>query len=282
MLCCVVVCARSGLCAAAVCVPAVESVWVWAHGGVDGPGRREHRRPRSNGRSTVQPGTQLRQLQVNPCLYYYLSVWCVSVSSTAEPSVSLLYFCHRLSFASASDKTEGNKPLWKHVSLSKQHIDWLLVIIHRLVICITTKAIISTEFPSQCVCVFLSSSRSYLDMAKVLVFRYLFWFVLSVVFITGATRISVFGLGYLLACFFFLLFGTQLLVKPSRTRLALWDCLIIYNVAVIISKNMLSVSWNLIIWCLFIDFRGFMLPLFLLVVIEIYFHSTISHQHILD
>ncbi|TKS85163.1 Piezo-type mechanosensitive ion channel component 1 [Collichthys lucidus] len=83
--------------------------------------------------------------------------------------------------------------------------------------------------------------RSYLDMAKFLVFRHLFWFVLSVVFITGATRISVFGLGYLLACFFFLLFGTQLLVKPSRTRLTLWDCLIIYNVAVIISKNMLSI-----------------------------------------
>uniref|UniRef100_A0A8C2ZE34 Piezo type mechanosensitive ion channel component 1 (Er blood group) n=1 Tax=Cyclopterus lumpus TaxID=8103 RepID=A0A8C2ZE34_CYCLU len=83
--------------------------------------------------------------------------------------------------------------------------------------------------------------RSYLDMAKVLVFRHLFWFVLSVVFITGATRISVFGLGYLLACFFFLLFGTRLLVKSSRTRLALWDCLIIYNVAVIVSKNMLSI-----------------------------------------
>ncbi|KAM3605845.1 uncharacterized protein V6R79_005812 [Siganus canaliculatus] len=83
--------------------------------------------------------------------------------------------------------------------------------------------------------------RSYLDMAKVLVFRHLFWFVLSVVFITGATRISVFGLGYLLACFFFLLFGTQLLVKPSRTRLVLWDCLIMYNVAVIISKNVLSI-----------------------------------------
>ncbi|XP_032383361.1 piezo-type mechanosensitive ion channel component 1 isoform X3 [Etheostoma spectabile] len=83
--------------------------------------------------------------------------------------------------------------------------------------------------------------RSYLDMAKILVFRHLFWFVLSVVFITGATRISVFGLGYLLACFFFLLFGTKLLVKSSRTCLALWDCLIIYNVAVIISKNMLSI-----------------------------------------
>lgn len=89
-------------------------------------------------------------------------------------------------------------------------------------------------------------SRSYLDMAKVLVFRHLFWLVLSVVFITGATRISIFGFGYLLACFFFLLFGTKLLVKTSRTRLTLWDCLIIYNVGVIISKNMLSVSmWTL-------------------------------------
>ncbi|XP_067256339.1 piezo-type mechanosensitive ion channel component 1 isoform X2 [Chanodichthys erythropterus] len=83
--------------------------------------------------------------------------------------------------------------------------------------------------------------RSYLDMAKVLVFRYMFWFVLTVVFVTGATRISVFGLGYLMACFFFLLFGTRLLIKPSRARLVMWDCLIMYNVAVIISKNILSI-----------------------------------------
>uniref|UniRef100_A0A3Q2QJY1 Piezo type mechanosensitive ion channel component 1 (Er blood group) n=1 Tax=Fundulus heteroclitus TaxID=8078 RepID=A0A3Q2QJY1_FUNHE len=83
--------------------------------------------------------------------------------------------------------------------------------------------------------------RSYLDMVKVLAFRYFFWFVLSMVFITGATRISIFGLGYLTASFFFLLFGTKLLVKPSRVRLMLWDCLIIYNVAVIISKNALSI-----------------------------------------
>ncbi|ROL46269.1 Piezo-type mechanosensitive ion channel component 1 [Anabarilius grahami] len=83
--------------------------------------------------------------------------------------------------------------------------------------------------------------RSYLDMAKVLVFRYMFWFVLTVVFVTGATRISVFGLGYLMACFFFLLFGTRLLIKPSGTRLVMWDCLIMYNVAVIISKNILSI-----------------------------------------
>ncbi|XP_034508232.1 piezo-type mechanosensitive ion channel component 1-like, partial [Ailuropoda melanoleuca] len=84
--------------------------------------------------------------------------------------------------------------------------------------------------------------RSYLDMLKVAVFRYLFWLVLVVVFVTGATRISVFGLGYLLACFYLLLFGTSLLQKHPHTRLVLWDCLILYNVTVIISKNMLSVS----------------------------------------
>ncbi|XP_027702292.1 piezo-type mechanosensitive ion channel component 1 isoform X2 [Vombatus ursinus] len=82
--------------------------------------------------------------------------------------------------------------------------------------------------------------RSYLDMLKVAVFRYLFWLVLVVVFITGATRISIFGLGYLLACFYLLLFGTSLLQKSTKAQLVLWDCLILYNVAVIISKNMLS------------------------------------------
>ncbi|KFP72525.1 Piezo-type mechanosensitive ion channel component 1, partial [Acanthisitta chloris] len=82
--------------------------------------------------------------------------------------------------------------------------------------------------------------RSYLDMVKVVVFRYLFWLVLVVVFITGATRVSLFGLGYLLACFYLLLFGTATLRRPARSRLVLWDCLILYNVTVIISKNMLS------------------------------------------
>ncbi|XP_047383730.1 piezo-type mechanosensitive ion channel component 1 isoform X2 [Sciurus carolinensis] len=90
--------------------------------------------------------------------------------------------------------------------------------------------------------------RSYLDMLKVAVFRYLFWLVLVVVFIAGATRISVFGLGYLLACFYLLLFGTELLQKGTRPRLVLWDCLILYNVTVIISKNVLS-----LLSCVFVE-----------------------------
>ncbi|KAG8437596.1 hypothetical protein GDO86_008344 [Hymenochirus boettgeri] len=82
--------------------------------------------------------------------------------------------------------------------------------------------------------------RCYLDMVKVAVFRYLFWFVLAVVFITGATRISVFGLGYLMSCFYLLLFGTTLMKKPMRAKLLLWDCLILYNITVIMTKNLMS------------------------------------------
>ncbi|XP_058135566.1 LOW QUALITY PROTEIN: piezo-type mechanosensitive ion channel component 1 [Dasypus novemcinctus] len=90
--------------------------------------------------------------------------------------------------------------------------------------------------------------RSHLDMVKVGVFRYLFWLVLVVVFAAGATRVSVFGLGYLLACFYLLLFGTSLLRKDTRTRLRLWDCLVLYNVTVIVSKNVLS-----LLSCVFVE-----------------------------
>ncbi|KAM5222304.1 piezo-type mechanosensitive ion channel component 2 isoform 2-T2 [Ctenodactylus gundi] len=84
--------------------------------------------------------------------------------------------------------------------------------------------------------------RSYLDMSKVIVFSYLFWFVLTIVFITGTTRISIFCMGYLVACFYFLLFGGDLLLKPIRSILRYWDWLIAYNVFVITMKNVLSIG----------------------------------------
>ena len=73
-------------------------------------------------------------------------------------------------------------------------------------------------------------------------FSYLFWFVLTILFFTGTTRISVFCMGYLVACFYFLLFGGELLLKPIKKILRLWDLLIAYNVFVITMKNILSVS----------------------------------------
>ncbi|XP_028289056.1 piezo-type mechanosensitive ion channel component 2-like [Parambassis ranga] len=83
--------------------------------------------------------------------------------------------------------------------------------------------------------------RSYLDMMKVIFFCYMFWFVLTIIFITGTTRISVFCMGYLVACFYFLLVGGDLLLKPVKSILLYWDCLIGYNVFVITMKNILSI-----------------------------------------
>uniref|UniRef100_A0A286XJC8 Piezo type mechanosensitive ion channel component 2 n=1 Tax=Cavia porcellus TaxID=10141 RepID=A0A286XJC8_CAVPO len=84
--------------------------------------------------------------------------------------------------------------------------------------------------------------RSYLDMSKVVIFSYLFWFVLTIIFITGTTRISIFCMGYLVACFYFLLFGGDLLLKPIRSILRYWDWLIAYNIFVITMKNILSIG----------------------------------------
>ncbi|XP_053092056.1 piezo-type mechanosensitive ion channel component 2 [Pangasianodon hypophthalmus] len=84
--------------------------------------------------------------------------------------------------------------------------------------------------------------RSYLDMAKVFVFSYFFWLVLCLVFITGTTRINIFCLGYLVACFYFMLFGDTVLLQPVRYILRLWDCLIAYTCVVICLKNFISLG----------------------------------------
>ncbi|XP_029291030.1 LOW QUALITY PROTEIN: piezo-type mechanosensitive ion channel component 2 [Cottoperca gobio] len=84
--------------------------------------------------------------------------------------------------------------------------------------------------------------RCYLDMAKVFVFSYFFWLVLCLIFITGTTRINIFCLGYLVACFYFMLFGGSVLMQPVRYILRLWDWLIGYTCFVIAMKNLLSLG----------------------------------------
>ncbi|XP_028926177.1 piezo-type mechanosensitive ion channel component 2-like [Ornithorhynchus anatinus] len=84
--------------------------------------------------------------------------------------------------------------------------------------------------------------RSYLDMAKVIVFSYLFWFVLGVVFLSGTARVNIFCFGYIVAFFYFMLHGSSLLLKPVKFILHKWDYLIAYNVLVIALKNLLSVG----------------------------------------
>uniref|UniRef100_A0A672M562 Piezo-type mechanosensitive ion channel component 2-like n=1 Tax=Sinocyclocheilus grahami TaxID=75366 RepID=A0A672M562_SINGR len=108
--------------------------------------------------------------------------------------------------------------------------------------------------------------RSYLDMLKVIVFSYLFWFVLTIIFITGTTRISIFCMGYLVACFYFLIFGGELLLKPIKSILHYWDFLIAYNVFVITMKNILSVTlvanhcWLIQLFSLACTIKGYSKP----------------------
>lgn len=56
-------------------------------------------------------------------------------------------------------------------------------------------------------------------------------------------------MGYLVACFYFLLVGGDLLLKPVKSTLVYWDCLIGYNVFVITMKNILSVRSRYLLEC---------------------------------
>uniref|UniRef100_A0A8C9SVK9 Piezo-type mechanosensitive ion channel component n=1 Tax=Scleropages formosus TaxID=113540 RepID=A0A8C9SVK9_SCLFO len=115
--------------------------------------------------------------------------------------------------------------------------------------------------------------RSYLDMVKVFVFSYFFWLVLSLIFITGTTRINIFCMGYLVACFYFMLFGGNLLMQPVRYLLRLWDWLIGYTCLVIAMKNLLSLGscvyleglvhngcWLIQMFSMFCTIRGYDTP----------------------
>ncbi|KAJ8332691.1 hypothetical protein SKAU_G00424800 [Synaphobranchus kaupii] len=115
--------------------------------------------------------------------------------------------------------------------------------------------------------------RSYLDMVKVFTFSYFFWLVLCLIFITGTTRINVFCMGYLVACFYFMLFGGSLLMQPVCYILRLWDWLIAYTCVVIALKNLLSLGscayldgllkngcWLIQTFSMFCTIKGYDLP----------------------
>jgi len=49
------------------------------------------------------------------------------------------------------------------------------------------------------------------------------WSVLSIVYLAGTTRISLLGLGYLVACFYFLWYGQDFLTKPIAVMIRLYE-----------------------------------------------------------
>ncbi|XP_070191211.1 piezo-type mechanosensitive ion channel component 2-like isoform X2 [Littorina saxatilis] len=87
---------------------------------------------------------------------------------------------------------------------------------------------------------FTITSTMYLDVFKQGVYEYMFWVTLAVVFIAGATRVNIFGLGYVIAVFCFMWYGKEFLLKPLRKLLRMWNFLIAYVVFVLFAKACLQ------------------------------------------
>ncbi|XP_076321438.1 LOW QUALITY PROTEIN: piezo-type mechanosensitive ion channel component 2-like [Tachypleus tridentatus] len=88
---------------------------------------------------------------------------------------------------------------------------------------------------------FVTYTKSYLDMVKVWVFFSFYWITLAVMFLAGTSRVSLFAMGYVIGCFLFLWSGNEFYLKPIKTLLRMWNCLLAYNVLVILLKSILQV-----------------------------------------
>ncbi|CAG2206953.1 FAM38 [Mytilus edulis] len=63
---------------------------------------------------------------------------------------------------------------------------------------------------------FTGHAKSYLDVLKIGFFNYMYWVTLFIMFITGATRINLFSMGYVIAVFVFMWYGQEFLLLPLR------------------------------------------------------------------
>lgn len=90
---------------------------------------------------------------------------------------------------------------------------------------------------------FFTFGKTILDHVKSYFFSCFYWVTLAVVFLTatGRTKTNLFGLGYILGCFFFLWNGSEFYLKPIRTIIKTWKLMIAYCAAVIFLKTILHV-----------------------------------------
>nr|XP_006818270.1 PREDICTED: piezo-type mechanosensitive ion channel component 2-like [Saccoglossus kowalevskii] len=85
------------------------------------------------------------------------------------------------------------------------------------------------------------NNKTFLDLIKNGLFNYTLWVTLAMVFLAGTSLVSIFCLGYLGLCFFFMWYGQDYLLKPRPTLLKAWNVIMMYNVAVIFVKACLQV-----------------------------------------
>lgn len=85
------------------------------------------------------------------------------------------------------------------------------------------------------------TGKSLLDYFKSYFFSGFYWVTLAVVFLTATGRTNLFGLGYILGCFFFLWNGSEYYLKELRQIVKTWKWIIAYCAMVIFLKTLLHV-----------------------------------------
>lgn len=88
---------------------------------------------------------------------------------------------------------------------------------------------------------FTSVRRNWLDVIKNGILLGSFWLALAIVFLTGANRVNLFSVGYLIGSFTFLWQGSDFYLRSIDIVLKWWVRLIGYNVFVITLKTILQI-----------------------------------------
>lgn len=87
---------------------------------------------------------------------------------------------------------------------------------------------------------FIDKIRNYLDILKRFVFVLFFWAALAIVFLTGASRVNILSIGYIIGSFIFLWQGTDFYLRPIYVIISWWNYLIAYNVSVVVIKSLIQ------------------------------------------
>ncbi|GFO30477.1 piezo-type mechanosensitive ion channel component [Plakobranchus ocellatus] len=83
---------------------------------------------------------------------------------------------------------------------------------------------------------FTIHQKKAIEVIKFLIFEHMFWVTMAIIFITGATRINIFSLFYVIAVFCFMWFGKEFFLKPLRSLLSMWNLLTGYCIFVLLCK----------------------------------------------
>lgn len=88
---------------------------------------------------------------------------------------------------------------------------------------------------------YITFVNSWLDIFKCILFSGGYWFSLSIMFLAGTNRVSIFSIGYLVGSFIFLWQGTEFYLRPIYTIIRSWKHLVRWNLLVIVAKVVLQI-----------------------------------------